>query len=211
MQNKQYSIWLFILLIISLTGCSQGTGNNFGVLGFLPSGIKTATGHKLLYNTDYTIVTLIPGIEVIIFFFISLLCNIIDFMLWFIAWIPGLKQLIAVIYSAPDIDLLFRTIFHTHRNFITHSVLNPLLLIILIPTFIFGKFFKWLKNIACFVILLFMLHFFADAMPIKWAGFANIYIGIGPLKLFYLPPFLSKLWLMVNALACLYIAGKLAE
>ncbi len=66
MFKKKYAIWLFIIFMFTLTGCSQGTGNDFGVLGFLPSGVETATGHKALYHTDYKQVTLIPVVEVII-------------------------------------------------------------------------------------------------------------------------------------------------
>lgn len=209
MLKKKYSIWLFIIFMFTLTGCSQGTGDDFGVLGFLPSGIETATGHKLLYNTDYKQVTLIPVVEVLICYFISILCNLMDFMLWFIAWIPGLKQLIALIYAAPDMDLLFPSVFHLHRNFITHSVLNPLFLISGVLMVLLGRFFEWIKAIFLFVALLFALHFLADAMPLKWVGFANIYVGLGSVKLFYLPPFLSKLWLLLNVGAIYFVLDAL--
>lgn len=211
MFKKKYAIWLFIIFMFTLTGCSQGTGNDFGVLGFLPSGVETATGHKALYHTDYKQVTLIPVVEVIIFYFVSIMCNIFDFFLWFIAWIPGIKQFIALIYVSPDIDLLFPEIFHMHRNFITHSVLNPVFLTAIALVILLGRFFEWIKAVFLLVAYLFILHLAADAMPLKWVGFAKIYIGIGNVHLFYLPPFLSKLWLLLNVVAVSWVTLKFID
>lgn len=206
--KRKYIILICIMLAVTflLVGCEEGTGSKTIVFGFLPSGIEVATGHRLLHNTDYRIVTLIPVIEPLICIIISAICNIFDFLIWFIAWIPGIKQLIALIYSLPDIDQIYRNIFPNHRNFITHSVLNPGFIVTMFIGFLLGKINDGLKIISIFIAMIFAVHLFADMMPLKWGGFANIYISIGSYKLLALPSFGSKLWLMSNGIIALRLS-----
>ena len=206
-----FLICIIVLVIFLFIGCEEGTGKNAIVLGFLPSGIEVATGNRLLHNTDYRVVTLIPVLEPFICIIISAICNIFDFLLWFIAWIPGIKQIIALIYSLPDIDQIFRNIFPNHRNFITHSVLNPGFIITILIGFILGKINESFKAITFLIASIFAVHFFADMMPLKWGGVANIYIGIGSYRLFALPSFLSKAWLMGNGILALHIASLVSD
>lgn len=201
------SICILVLAMSLLVGCEEGTGTKTIVFGFLPSGIETATGHRLLYNTDYRVVTLIPIIEPLIWMIISFVCNIFDFILWFIAWIPGVKQIINLVYSLPDIDQIFTNIFPNHRNFLTHSILNPGFIVIMVLGFILGRINEAFKSINIIVGSIFAVHLFADTMPLKWGGFANVYIGLGTYKLLSLPGFLSKAWLLVNGMLALRIAG----
>lgn len=208
--KKNYIFLIFLLLLIVglFTGCEQGTGNKFSVLGFLPSGMKTATGNKILYNTDYRVYALIPVVEPLFGWFISALCNIFDFFLWFITWVPGIKQVTGFIYSLPDMDQHAVKIFCNHRNFITHSVLNPGFIIITLFSFILSKIGKCKELGECILglsALIFSLHFFADSMPLDWKGFALIHISILKRNLFTLPPLLSKIWLILNAFLALKI------
>ena len=138
-QKNILLVFLCVVIMILLTACEEGTGSKTIVLGFLPSGMEVATGHRILNNTDFRIITLIPILEPLFSFVISILCNVIDFFLWFIAWIPGVKQGIAFIYSLPDLDQTYKNFFPNHRNFITHSVLNPGFLLVTLIGIILSK------------------------------------------------------------------------
>lgn len=217
-KNKtiRYNIGIFFVFIMAilLVGCDEGTGNKTSILGFLPSGIEVATGHKLLYNTDFRITTLIPFIEPLFCYIISIFCNLLDFCIWFIAWIPGVKQLIKIVYSLPDIDQKMTNIFPYHRNIITHSILNLGFILIVVLSFISrikSEISEIIGSIVFLFGLIFCLHLLADSMPLQWVGYAKIYIGLGSFKLCYLPGFLSKAWLIINAIAGLVILAKVSD
>lgn len=209
-RKQKYIILIFLIIasVLLFTGCEQGTGNKFKVLGFLSSGMKTAAGHKILHNTDYHVYALIPFIEPLFGWLISIFCNIIDFLLWFVAWIPGIKQAIRFIYSLPDIDQYIPNIFSNHRNFITHSIFNPGFIVIIFLSCMLSKIPKC-KEVGKYILgltaLIFIVHFLADSIPLNWKGFALIHISILEYNLITLPAFLSKAWLLLNA----FIAYKI--
>jgi len=116
--------------------------------------------------------------------------------------------LLNLIYSIPDIDLIFSklpiighnglNLFH-HRSIITHSPLPA----ILIGTF-FINFFKKYKLTFIGQIFAFLfstilaIHFIADMFPNAWNGFAYIripFIGTFP----FFPATFSFLWLAFSA------------
>ena len=156
---------------------------------------------KLLKFIDDTIKkekirSLIGGI----FNYLSILvCNITDCLMWFISWIPGLNNIIYMVYTCPDLDLKLGI---GHRNFITHSVLNPIFIgfvVISILLIVITSFSEGLNSgirLLLFLIgMTFTCHLLADTMPNKWMGTAYIkFLGFS-LK----PPFLSVIWLYANS------------
>ena len=75
----------------------------------------------------------VKGLEITLNYFFAALINLIDFALLFISWIPGLKNILDFMYRNPDIiEKQIPFLFggsKGHRNFITHSVFNPVFLI----------------------------------------------------------------------------------
>ena len=75
----------------------------------------------------------VKGLEITLNYFFAALINLIDFSLLFISWIPGLKNILDFMYRNPDIiEKQIPFLFggsKGHRNFITHSVFNPVFLI----------------------------------------------------------------------------------
>ncbi len=191
-------ITLFIIAIIwwVLDGIRRFTISLF-TLSFLPSGIDTLFNHRL-HDGDMSTIALIPLVEHLINYIAVLFLNIIDFAIWTIAWIPGVNLIIDIVYTSPD----FIEVGVTHRNFLTHSVLNPVFLIAMLALFIVGKilglFSQWFKLAFAYIVLCagfaFVGHLLADSMPNAWTGFARINFII-----FSAPAFISKIWLYINA------------
>ena len=75
----------------------------------------------------------VKGLEITLNYFFAAIINLIDFALLFISWIPGLKNILDFMYRNPDIiEKQIPFLFggsKGHRNFITHSVFNPVFLI----------------------------------------------------------------------------------
>ncbi len=189
---------LLIVILATLSSCAKDTGGSFAALGFLPSGMEAATGHRILYNTNFNSYALIPILEPFINILMSVFVNLIDFALWLIAWIPGMKQVISWIYKLPDLDLAYSHIFTYHRNIITHSALNPLFLISIFSFMLLSKFFQPLQFAVKFIAAIFLTHLIADTMPIAWTGFANIQVGLLGVHVYTFSAILSKLWLYGN-------------
>lgn len=206
---------LILLVIWVLKGISTFLYNLL-TLSFLPDALGMFDGNV----ASYTIPIVGQTLGIVVNYLVAAFINLIDFCIWFINWIPGLNLIIKTVYTSPDmVERMLPFIFggqSGHRNFITHSVLNPVFLVFLIITFILTKLLSKTRirdgviGIASLIGLTFVCHLLADTMPQSWIGFANIkfYLFI---KLFTLPPLLSKLWLYVNAVLSLgalrYVTG----
>jgi len=159
-------------------------------------------------------------ISPIINYFFTLFINIVDFICIFINWIPIIGDIQKFIYHAPDIDqqgydavynFIEPLVGTVHRNWITHSVLNPYFILFVICAFVIAfiaKFIPVVKYIAAFLILMigltFVCHLIADTMPGGWGrgssnNFSKIHVRFWFIK-FQLNGLFTKLWLYINAL-----------
>ena len=202
-----------VLVIALITWVLDGVVSTVGsilTLSFLPSALKMLEGSSM----DST---LIPILGYLINWLVVVFVNFVDFMIWFINWIPGIKQVIRLIYTAPDIDQSswYRASFSFlggHRSFITHSVLNPIFIIYFSLSYFVSKVFsrnKWGERIGIITALIgltFVCHLLADTMPEKWQGFAYI-------KIFFWSSnaWVSQIWLFANALFALFACAMLVD
>lgn len=184
-------------------------------LGFLPAGLHIA---KDISPVGVYVIPYIGAIiEVPLHYFLTLWINVIDFICWIPSKIPVLNSFLEFIKRCPDKDLTTHGVdpligmlgLTGHRNFITHSILNPyILMICLIGTllfFIFGFINEKIRNIlgTCVAMCLFIhsAHLFADCMPSQWIGGALIksaYIGTWN-------AFFSKIWLLSQGIISIRI------
>lgn len=183
---------IVILCIISFVSKVGAFFTSLFTLSFLPNGLN------FLYNTNPDTVA-IPLIGGILNYISILICNIVDCLIWFIHWIPGLNILIDKIATCPDMD---QNMAVMHRNFFTHSVINPTFLcfavvaiLIILITSRFTGVNAGIRLLFFLIGLTFTCHLLADTMPNKWMGTSYIYLFSFALK----PPFLSVLWLYINA------------
>lgn len=190
-------------------------------LGFLPAGLNLIENIRPL--GVYTIPLIGPIIEVPLHFLMTLWINIVDFVCWILCKIPFLNMELTFIKGCPDLDLtthgtdeLIGVLGLTgHRNFITHSILNPYIVIIVaigfILYFITGIFSKKIQNfIASCVITCLCIHsahLFADCMPRAWEGGALIKVKIFEISILKFNGFFSKLWLLGNGIFTIYIGS----
>lgn len=188
-------------------------------LGFLPAGIGIAEG---IAETGVYVLPSFLGqlVEVPLHFFLTLWINIIDFVCAILSLIPFGKELLLMVKVCPDLDLTTHGTdpiigflgLTGHRNFITHSVLNPYILLIVlsgIVIYCIGRLiriiFPKIGSVICGIavacvgmsLLILSAHLFADCMPKKWTGAALIRVHIAFIK-FTLFPIMSKIWLLVN-------------
>lgn len=178
-------------------------------LSFLPHALGMFDGNV----GSYSIPIIGQFIEVLINYFVAAFINLIDFFIWFINWIPGVNWIINFIYRSPDmVERYLPDIFGGlagHRNFITHSILNPVFLVYLIICLIIiilvhkTSISDLIKIILFFIGLTFVCHLLADTMPKSWRGTAHIKLFLFT-KFYTLPAFLSKLWLYMNAVLSFY-------
>lgn len=184
-------------------------------LGFLPAGLHIA---KDISPVGVYVIPYIGAlIEVPLHYFLTLWINIIDFICWIPSKIPGLNFLLEFIKKCPDKDLTTHGVdpligmlgLTGHRNFITHSVLNPyIFLILLIGTilyFVLGFVNKKIQEVLgiCIAMCLFIhsAHLFADCMPGQWIGGALIKSAfIGTWNAFF-----SKAWLLIQGILSIRI------
>lgn len=206
-------IFLVIIGIISSVITSIGNlAHSIFTLSFLPNAIGIFDGEISTRATSIPILSNI--IETTLNYISVLFINIIDAILWFVYWIPGVKQVIDVIYTSPDVvEKLIPDMLDSHRNFITHSVLNPVFLVFIIVSFTISKILKnteigeIIAAILMIIGFVFACHLLADSMPKSWVGFSNIKVQIYT-TFFTLPPFLSKLWLYINVFLCIKLTYK---
>lgn len=160
----------------------------------------------------------IKGIEIAINYFFAAIINLIDFFLLLISWIPILRKVLDHIYRNPDIlEKQIPFLFggsKGHRNFITHSVFNPIFLIyIFISSKLCVMFSLTPLNIILrplfFIIgLCFVCHLLCDTMPKHWKGFANIKVYFFT-HLLTFSPLTSKLWLYIGSFLSLSLLVKM--
>lgn len=204
-----------ILVLILIGYILNGIGNFFAslfTLSFLPNAIGMFDGK--IETTASTIPIISSLVEGVVNWISVIFINFVDFMLWFIYWIPGVKQVILLVYTAPDlVERLLPSMLGSHRNFITHSVLNPIFLIFIMISFIICKIANKYEigAIISFILMLiglsFVCHLLADTMPKAWVGFANIKVQVFN-TFFVMPPWMGKLWLLINAVLCFKITCK---
>lgn len=204
------------IILIAVIGNILGSIRSFFVsiftLSFLPNAIGMFDGNINTMASNIPIVSKL--VEGIINWTSVIFINVIDFCLWFIYWIPGVKQIINLIYTSPDfVERLISSMLGSHRNFITHSILNPIFLIFIMVAFILCKIInkyeigELISIVVMLIGFVFACHLLADTMPQSWVGFANIKVQIFR-TFFVMPPLLGKLWLIVNAILCSIVTVK---
>ncbi len=207
-------IFIVVLGLVLISYILNSIGSFFisiFTLSFLPNAIGMFDGK--ISTTASSIPILSKLVEGIINWISVIFINVVDFLLWFIYWIPGVKQIIELIYSSPDLVERHIPMLNSHRNFITHSVFNPIFLTFIMVSFILCKIlnkFEIGESISCILMVIglgFACHLLADTMPKSWVGFANIKVQIFT-TFFVMPPWLGKLWLLFNAFLCIKLTYK---
>ena len=198
-------------------------------LGFLPSGLDIDNNIKVI--GEYTIPFIGAVIEVPLHFFMTLWINIVDFICWIPSKIPIVREALRFIKMCPDLDLTTHGLdpligilgLTGHRNFITHSILNPYILLILFVGILLcfllhlanNEVCEWIGEMIGWILVLVLLihsaHLFADCMPQKWTGAALIRVSIFNIRFVVLNGFLSKCWLMLNGFLAIKIAHFLVD
>lgn len=178
-------------------------------LDFLPNGLDILNDSKM---QTYSI----PIIGFLINYIVWVFVNLVDFVTWFIHWIPGVKTLMDIIYTCPDLDLpnspleIFRS---SHRNFITHSALNPIFIVfIIVSSLVSGLVPRnpigtLLAIVALIIGLTFSCHLLADTMPRGWMGTAFIQVKLYGHGLFTLGNWFSQIWLYINAIIAIILSS----
>ncbi len=185
-------------------------------LGILPGAYGLTEGTYITGNHTVWIIGWL--INPIINYFIEIFLNLMDFVFLLTIWIPYIGDFQTILYLAPDIDqmnynaiyeFLYPLIGSSHRNWLTHSVLNPYFIAFIIISFIIAfisQFIPVVKYIVAFIIFIigfsFICHLLADTMPKGWGkdsrnNFANIHFRFWFIK-FQMNGFFSKLWLYIN-------------
>ena len=219
-----------IIVLLALDFASTFKSSLFTILSlsFLPGFI----GMKAKIGVDVRSLNLpiIRGIiEPRINYISLIIINIIDFLLWILHWIPGLSSFINYIYNTPAstegvfIGLLNLNVVDgsMSKYFLTHSVLNPVFLVVIaiavgivvacklgaIPDTVFD-----ITMYAVYIVGIIMIgHFLADAVPAQWGYAELIKIKLSPEdSMIALPALLSKIWLIANATGVVLIIKKLA-
>lgn len=210
-------VYIFVgILVLWLIMCILNSIGSFFAsiftLSFLPNAIGMFDGKMDTVASSIPILSNL--IEGLINWISVVFINFVDFILWFIYWIPGVKQIIELIYRAPDlVERLIPHMLGAHRNFITHSVLNPVFLVFIMIAFVLCKILNKfemgtiISGLLMIIGLGFACHLLADTMPKSWVGFANIKVQIFA-TMFVMPPWLGKLWLLVNAIFCIKLTCK---
>ncbi|MGL6058532.1 MAG: hypothetical protein ACRC17_09475 [Culicoidibacterales bacterium] len=153
----------------------------------------------------------IPILGALLNYTTACLINLIDAWIWLWIWIPGLKKIIFFFYRSPDTLerslKLFLGGINGHRNFISHSIFNPVFLIVV---YLLGKLISLTPNpflqlpiqiIGSIICLSFVAHLLADTLPKAWLGKSLIKVFfIFHFKTFSISN--SKLWLYFNAIIC---------
>ena len=95
---------IFIVLFVSLTGCSS-TVENYNnqhslfiriiTLEFLPSGMRVISdNNESLMQQSSILNAVIPIVGLLINYLIAIIVNIIDFIIWIFSWVPGYRSFI---------------------------------------------------------------------------------------------------------------------
>ena len=147
-------------------------------------------------------------LEISINYFFAALINLVDFLLLLIGWIPSVKKVLDFMYRNPDIiekqvSFLFGG-SKGHRNFITHSIFNPIFLAYIFVVnkicilFVGTPLDIILRTLFFTIGLCFTCHLLCDTMPKHWRGFANIKIYLFT-NLYTFSPIISKAWLYIGS------------
>jgi|GEM_PF-2369059 len=206
---------ILVGISVLLAGCNSRESGVFGTvltLGFLPSGFEVITGNPLLANINL-LTAPIPILGILINWLLALFINTMDFVLWFFSWIPGYKEIIGVVASSHDLDLgPWANFFSHHRNFLSHSVLNPVFVVYGIVAYGLSKIFRSpLRFILALPMMGFGLGLLADSMPQAWTGFSLIKVSLFGFYMFALPGLLSWIWLIANGFIALGISFRVAK
>lgn len=200
-------IIIAVLVAYSLIGSILDGLGSILTLDFLPKAYNFLKDSKI---GTYSI----PILGLLCNYVTWVFVNLVDFIAWLFHWIPGVGSIMDWIYKAPDMDLnsasleIFR---NTHRNFITHSVLNPVFvgfigISYMIKRTIVDNIGGMMKDIfAKFILLVcacFAAHLLADTMPRSWQGSAIIKVKLFQAG-FSLNSIFSQLWLYIHAIIAL--------
>lgn len=179
---------LFVIIIVFLVFFSisvlfywihhlQKAWYHWLTLGFLPMGLRVRKGTNLHSWR-------IPIIGPLVNYVTACLVNIIDALLWCSFLLPGMRRICLFFYRCPDMSERYFGFLlggiNGHRNFISHSVLNPFFLaLIWCFTFLIQHSpFIWLtiflQLVASVIGLSFIVHLMADTLPKAWLGKALI-------------------------------------
>ena len=192
---------LLILIVMIINHFAQSIGAFFTsllTLSFLPHGLGIFDGNLSTYY--------IPILGLILNYLFAAIINIIDFLVWLVIWIPGVKPVLQFIAKSPDLlEQMLPDLFPVHRNMITHSVLNPVFLLICLLGRLIAKVAPKLFIIPSLCVLVFFAYLLTDTMPKSWSGFANIHAYV-----IVFPPLLSSLWLHINSFAALFLYAKIS-
>lgn len=171
-------------------------------LQFLPAALNMFNGNINSNTFKF------KSIEVFINCISAGIINLIDFCLLSIIWIPHLKKFLNFIYRTPDtIEKSVSFLFggnKGHRNFVTHSIFNPLFLGYLFLSSKICIIFSDMQLSIIFKYLLFLIglcfpcHLLSDTMPNYWKGFANIKVYLFT-NLYTFRPLISKSWLYIGS------------
>ena len=195
-------IYILAIFILLTTFFIKPVKKNILTLSFLPSSLEMFNGNPNSRTLK------VKGLEITLNYFFAALINLIDFALLFISWIPGLKNILDFMYRNPDIiEKQISFLFggsKGHRNFITHSVFNPVFLIYIFISSKLCVIFSLtplntiLRPLLFLIGLCFVCHLLCDTMPKHWKGFANIKVYFFT-HLMSFSPITSKAWLYIGS------------
>ncbi len=201
-----------IILLFAIGGYVVNSFEYLITLQFLPHGIVHA-GHGM-FDGNLHGDTYIPIIGLLINYVVAIFINIVDFLLWFLSFVPGLSFFMDLVYSSPDLDLSRYAIgIIAHRSFLTHSVLNPVFLILLFVMYLVGVVINKINKDVGMVLQLILViilmavpcHLLADTMPQNWYGAAYVNFKLLNITLFPSTKLGSILWLYGNAYGAYYL------
>lgn len=205
------------ILIIAILRYLFEAFTSFITLQWMPSGIYQLKGHDL-FDGNIHVDPVIPLIGSIIDYIVAAIINLVDFMLYPLAFIPGINNILHLVYTSPDLDLAFNEVLQ-HRSFLSHSVLNPVFLgFILIGTAIFFLLRVLPKQVTYIYMFIFLgialsfpCHLLSDTMPKAWQGAAYVNFKLFGVGFSIASQAISELWLYANAAASAFLSFWVIE
>jgi len=100
----------------------------------------------------------------------------------------------------PDVDLIIP--YLSHRSFLTHSIIVPVILYYFLYKYKNSNLF--LNYIFCGFLVGVSIHLSADVFPKAWIGYATIKIPF----LLSVGPLFSPIWILINIMLGLFLAFR---
>lgn len=200
-----FIIIFFLLAICLFFYCIQELQKKWYywlTFAFLPSKLKIRKATNI-YTWN------IPILGPLLNYTTACIINMIDATIWLFQWIPGFLFIAKILYHTADSLERYLSWFlggiSGHRNFISHSCINPIYLgflflsHIILQTISFHS-IRIIVQFLCFLLsLTFIAHLLADTLPKAWIGKALIKIVF----IFHFSTLSigkSKAWLHINAI-----------